>query len=322
MIFTSIPDNYAPIASPLLYRFSFDEQQPMVTVKIVDVAHGKTLVTRQLYDVQSGEIDVAPYLKRSLALRPADGGTAIVDADGLYAVIAVEIDGERSVERYFSSYPITPGESALFRSTAKQCSISGDESDYIVIYAPNGGSAVCEFYAEGQICGSINIVMKAQEGLQILKIQPEASAADADYLILEIDIDGITDYLTYNIVPKPEGATRLMWSGADGQVQFYTFPTLRSCRKSIEKRRIEANEGRVVVSCCSETTYLLQSDFETAAEIERLGEILESEFVYLDCGVESTRVDVVSTESEVRYGGALNTLQVEIRSYYPKEARL
>ena len=36
MIFTSIPDNYAPITAPLLYHFDLEEERQVVDVKIID----------------------------------------------------------------------------------------------------------------------------------------------------------------------------------------------------------------------------------------------------------------------------------------------
>ena len=104
-----------------------------------------------------------------------------------------------------------------------------------------------------------------------------------------------------------------MWCDKDGTIQFYTFPTCRTRHSVVEKQRINSEQGLRVVDCQTESVLSLISDYETVVEIERLGGILESGFVWLDKGVSSVRVDVVSTESVVRYGGVLNSLQVEIQ---------
>ena len=57
----------------------------------------------------------------------------------------------------------------------------------------------------------------------------------------------------------------------------------------------------------------LMSDYGTASEMESLGEILASKFVWIDKDGRCEMVDVLSTESVVRYGGVLNSLQVEVQ---------
>lgn len=322
MHFTSIPDNYSPLAKPLLYGFVFDAEQKVVDVKIVDVTHDRTLGVRRFYDMQSGEIDIAPYLKRCFDPKPVDGGTAIVDAEGFYFVIAVEVNGERSESRYFSPYSIRDGEGTIFRSAVKRQTLARDESDCIILYAPNGGHVGCELYASEQMCGQFEFEVEYSPGLQILKIEPTLFDVEFDTMIINVGVDGIEDFLTYRIVDNSELSRRLMWCDADGMLQFYTFPTCRSRHSRVTKQHLETEQGLRVTSCEVESLLTLVSDYETVAEMERLGNILESEFVWLDRGVDSVRVDVVSTESIVRYGGALNSLQVDIRAYNRKEARV
>ena len=322
MIFTSIPSNYASLTTPLIYRFDLEEMRDVVDVKIVDVIHNRTLGVRRLYDVQSAEVDIAPSLKRCFDLKPVDGGIAVVDAEGFYLVIAVEVDGLQSAERVFSPYPIQVGEGTIFRSGSKQQTISRGQSDYIVIYAPNGGLVSCEAYIGESVTTRLDMVVEAMPGLQILKIEPNTLDIFTDLIIVSVNIDGIEDFLTYRIVEKPEMAKRLMWCAADGTIQFYTFPTCRARKTHIEKQRVDTEQGLKIASCDAESVLSLISDYETVAQMERLGEILEAEYVWLDCGTDSVRVDVVSTESVVRFGGALNSLQVDIRAYNRKEDKL
>jgi hypothetical protein len=164
------------------------------------------------------------------------------------------------------------------------------------------------------------LVIEAAPGLQILKIEPSLFDVLTDALIVSINIDGVEDFLSYRIVDTPELAKRLMWCGSDGTIQFYTFPTCRTRHLRVEKQRAETEQGLKVTSCEVESILSLISDYETSAEMERLGEILEADYVWLDLGRSSVRVDVVSTESVVRFGGALNSLQVDIRAFSRKEA--
>ena len=78
----------------------------------------------------------------------------------------------------------------------------------------------------------------------------------------------------------------------------------------------------MVISSESELSLVLVSDYETVADIELIGEIIASKQVWIDCGNRATKVDVLSSESVVKYGGALNMVQIEIRPQNGKEAEL
>ena len=314
MIFTSIPDNYDSVNKPLLYQFECDELREMVDVKIVDVIHIRTLGIRRFYNVQSAEIDVAPYLKNYFALNPIVGGISLADADGLYVAIVVEIDNERSAERYFSQYPVTYQMGALFTKSAKSQTLSRAESDYVVIYAPsNGGTLYCELHRGEEVFDSLSIPIEPKPGLQLLKIMPEELDERVDSMIVELDIEGEFNYLNYRIRPKSDMSKRLMWLDADGMVQLYTFPMCRARRRQVEKQRIESEQGIIVTACKGESILELVSDYEAASMMEDLDAILESRYVFLDRGADSVKVDVLSTENVVRYGGELNSIMVEIR---------
>ena len=132
-------------------------------------------------------------------------------------------------------------------------------------------------------------------------------------MIVELDIEGEFNYLNYRIRPKSDMSKRLMWLDADGMVQLYTFPMCRARRRQVEKQRIESEQGIIVTACKGESILELVSDYEAASMMEDLDAILESRCVFLDRGADSVKVDVLSTENVVRYGGELNSIMVEIR---------
>ena len=141
-------------------------------------------------------------------------------------------------------------------------------------------------------------------------------------MVLAISIEGVDYYVSYQIVPQPERSKRLMWVDQDGVLQFYTFPICRSRRYRATKQRVETAQGVMVISSESELSLVLVSDYETVADIELIGEIIASKQVWVDCGNRATKVDVLSSESVVKYGGALNMVQIEIRPQNGKEAEL
>lgn len=322
MVFTAIPDNYAPITAPLLYHFDLGEEREVVDVKIIDVARAVTIGIKRLYNLQSAVVDCQPYIARCLDYRSVENEEHLSTADGLFAKIEVEVDGVRSDVRIFSPYRVEEGCGTLFQTSSKSQSISQGESDRVIIYAPNGGGIFIESYAGEEVRDAMHMAIDAMPELQIIKILPTDFSADADHILIEVDIEGVFYYYTYNIVPKVEGATRLMWVASDGSLQFYTFPICRSRRSRIDKYQVEGEEGIRTTHSQAQVIRTLMSDYGTASEMESLGEILESKFVWIDKGDRCERVNVLSTESVVRYGGVLNSLQVEIEVPSGKESAL
>ncbi len=319
MFFISIPDNYVPVTEPLPYRIGFEEQRECVDVKIVDITHNAILGVKRFYDVQQADVDIAPYVNRCFKFEPFEGGTSLSQAEGLFVEVALEIDGIYSETRFYSRYPVAYGHGTLFRAESKQQNLSRGENDYVVIYAPNGGDIFCEGYTADVATDTFNLAIEPQQGLQILKISPDDFATATDSILLEIKIDEVVSFLTYRIVPKPEASRRLAWIAPNGLLQLYTFPICRERRCRTEKHRMKSDSGIIVTSCESEVVLTLVSDYETEREIERIGEILGAKQVWLDCGNSIARVDVLTAESVIRYGGALNSLQIEIRSRSRKE---
>ena len=322
MIFTTLPDNYAPITAPIIYGFELDEERAFVDVNIVDVANERVIGVKRLYNVQRAEIDVVPYLNRCFVFNPIEGGTSLADAKGLYAAVAIEVDGCRSDKRHFSHYPVEEGVATLFRTALRRQDIARNESDYVVIYSPRGGRVEIELYADSALVDVLELDIDESPGLSVLKILPSDFVKESESMILAVSIDCIDYYMSYQIVPTPERSKRLMWVDMDGVMQFYTFPICRSRRFRATKQRVETDKGVVIASCESESSLTLVSDYETVNDVERVSEIIAAKQVWLDRGKSATKVDVLSAESVVKYGGALNMVQIEIRSQNGKEAGL
>ena len=319
MNFQSIPENYSPINEPLNYVVEFAEKRDVVDVKILDLRRERVLGLKRLYDVTEAQIDIAPYVKRALDFRPAACGTELLDADGLYALVAIEIDGQRSPERCYAPYDICDELGTLFRAGGKHSQLSIGESDYVVIYAPHGGTVRIESYLGERLLSARELPLEAKQELRMLKILPDDFAPEGSTVLLAFEIDGIVDFLSYRVAPKPEQSKRLLWVGQDGVLQSYTFPNTIESTHRVTRQVVESGEGEVVTSCQREHLLKIVSDYETVDEIKRIGEILGARKAWIDRGVEAERVDVVSTEMVVKYGGALNSMQVELRLHQQRK---
>ena len=320
MNFTSIPDNYASTKKPLIYQFTLDQMCEKVDVKVVDVTRNRVLCIKRLYDVQSAQIDIAPILEKNFRYEFAEGGTAILPADGLFAEIVVEIEETSSPSRYFSPYPLCNEVGTLFRNTAKLQAISRNESDIVILYAPQGCRISCESYCEGEVVDVLDLDFPPSNGLLQFRLVASDFSQDAEEIVVQFVLGDIVDFMTYRILPSPEHAHRLVWVDAEGILQLYTFPTCRERRLSVEKQRALSSEGLIVVASDADMVLTLVSDYETIAEMERLGGIIEARQVWVECDGRGIGLDIVSSESVVRYGGALNSLQIEIRPSDRKES--
>ena len=64
MKFTSIPDTYSSYREPLIYAFDTESTTPRdVELKIINRSTGEEIGRKRLYNVTSGEVDIAPYLR-------------------------------------------------------------------------------------------------------------------------------------------------------------------------------------------------------------------------------------------------------------------
>ena len=69
MKFTSIPEAYSSFREPLIYAFDTESTTPHdVELKIINRTTGEEIGRKRLYNVTTGEIDIAPYLRS--AARP------------------------------------------------------------------------------------------------------------------------------------------------------------------------------------------------------------------------------------------------------------
>ena len=61
MKFTSIPDTYSSYREPLIYAFDTESTTPRdVELKIINRSTGEEIGRKRLYNVTSGEVDIAP----------------------------------------------------------------------------------------------------------------------------------------------------------------------------------------------------------------------------------------------------------------------
>ena len=75
MKFTSIPDTFSSYREPLLYAFETGSSTPRdVELKIINHTTGEEIGRKRLYNVTSGEVDIAPYLRSAQGRADGRGG--------------------------------------------------------------------------------------------------------------------------------------------------------------------------------------------------------------------------------------------------------
>lgn len=322
MTFTQLPDDYASLYAPLVYRFETGAAPADLEVRIIDPRTETLLATKRLFDTDRGSVDIARILRSRIAFRPATGLTGCIDASERLAVAVVEIDGVRSPERRFvaAAEPLPPvGVAAtalprrrlLVRGECDEITFRADAATSVSVI-PEGGGLIPLFYRP------------LSPDLGIFRLNTDRQFVGAETVVVEIQQnDTVTDRFDYTILPSDtSGGTRIAWRSAAGSVEHYTFPVEYECRTEVERTRIStAGEGLRTVAATALRHRTLLSAFEPRAVAEALSGVIEAPQVWVAASDGYRPVDVLDTSEIIRRNATLHQLELHLRDAH-KSPRL
>lgn len=313
MLFTSVPDNLSSLCSPLRYTFA-DEGEPRdLAVEILDVDSGELLFTKRLYQTASGEVDIAPLLRRHLKFDPSAISEGLVRADGRYFRIRVQVE-DAQVDRTFLPFenPFTgvlltsmPKRRLLARGEKEELFLRPGVSSISLRYQTATGSSARLFTAtEASRPARFGILTENMpEGTQRIEVTISSSLV------------GIQT-LHYTIIEPPMEGLRLAWVGRRGSIEHYTFPCCE--RQSEEQTRnevtLQGGESRLV-GATAQRRWVVTSAYEQPEVLEALAEIgTAPQIWYLDAKGEYCPISVLPASRQTLRHGMLNALQFTLCS--------
>ena len=346
MLFTRIPQQYAPLGGELRYAVS-QETAGNIDIRIVDAAAGSAagigaavspggadragtrgpvgdgsalLGAKRFAAVAEAAFDAAPYLRRRLHFTPATGRTGFYPAEGRTVTAVVEVagtDGEAAAAiapaRTFlpGDAPGTPG---LRTSMPLVRLIPEDACDELTLLTD--GPCIVTVTAEAGDTATAESYRASEAGLHLFRLDmrdfPGAERVTVDA--------GTCGTVVYSVTPAVQGQVRLAWRSSAGSVEHYTFPVVREVRLRTEKNRAENRRGYAARIGGQERLTRIESAYEAPGVLAALAEITSSPAVWRVTDGGCIPVDVTTEEATLRRLGELCSLSLEIREKIETDA--
>ena len=322
MKITSLPDNFAPVDGRLLYFIDFEGKRDSADVEILDADDNSVVAICRFAETTGAVIDAAPYVRKMFAPEPLDKGTGVFADKGRTVHIRIRIDNTLSPVRSFTMYAVD-GLARFITFMPSQRTIAYGESVELPFLAPTGGKITLTVEDAGGSETQRNYVVPASPEVGIFAVRPDDFPLTAVRFTVTLEAAHRSDEAVFTIARRMPESCRVAWVATSGATEYYTFPTRRTTRINVDKGRYySCTEGYRTVSVEGETITELVSDYEPAAMIDSLEEILASPFVWIVDADGATPVDVV-TDSTVRlHNGSLNTVSIGIRTKKEREEQL
>ena len=346
MLYTRIPQQYAPLGGELRYAVS-QETAGNIDIRIVDAAAGSAagigaavspggadragtrgpvgdgsalLGAKRFAAVAEAAFDAAPYLRRRLHFTPATGRTGFYPAEGRTVTAVGEVagtDGEAAAAiapaRTFlpGDAPGTPG---LRTSMPLVRLIPEDACDELTLLTD--GPCIVTVTAEAGDTATAESYRASEAGLHLFRLDMR------DFPGVErVTVDaGTCGTGSYSVTPSVQGQVRRAWRSSAGSVEHYTFPIVRTTTVRTERREAEGPQGRVVAAAETDREIVLVSAYETRSMLEPLAELTATAAAWIVTEKRYIPVDIATEEAVVQRRGTLSCLESAIRPKRKKHA--
>ena len=309
MLFTRIPQQYAPLGGELRYAVS-QETAGNIDIRIVDAAAGSAAGIGAA--VSPGGAD------RAGTRGPVGDGSALLGAKRFAAVAeAAGTDGEAAAAvapaRTFlpGDAPGTPG---LRTSMPLVRLIPEDACDELTLLTD--GPCIVTVTAEAGDTATAESYRASEAGLHLFRLDmrdfPGAERVTVDA--------GTCGTVVYSVTPAVQGQVRLAWRSSAGSVEHYTFPIVRTTTVRTERREAEGPQGRVVAAAETDREIVLVSAYETRSMLEPLAELTATAAAWIVTEKRYIPVDIATEEAVVQRRGTLSCLEIAIRPKRKKHA--
>lgn len=319
MIFTRIPENFAPLSRPARYEFRNDGPARTLDVEIVDARSGVLLSARRFYRASRVEIDVAPVLRRLLRFEPAEAAvTGFSTAEERCARIFLRVEAvESPVRTFLAAEHATQG--ALATVLPRERLLARDEQDELTLLA---GAASVEVTARGGGRDTTRTFAAPDEPFPLLFRLRAADFAGAERLTLRVlsQQGAVLAALRYGMCASVSGGVRVAWWSRAGSLEHYTFP-VRLCEAEEQHRTIfEGEEGCEAVGASGAARLTLLSAYEPGAVLRALAGIGTAPRLWIAKEGEYRPVEVLPAERVIARHGTLRAMELTLCAVKKGEA--
>lgn len=316
MKFTSIPGVYMSFQEPLLYAFDTQAEAHDVEVIIRDAETDEVIGKKMLYGVTTGEIDIAPYVRRRMQFNMPDRvmqcGEVVLNQQ---INVVVEVDGVSSAAHCYIAAKVSPGlRWKLLTSQIEHRTMACDEFDIInyFVYPDVEVEVVVESFGKS---GEKMVFTPTSRGQCAFAVMAQGLGEEPDELRVTIRVNNEEKVqINYAIKPNLKGARRLAWLNEQLCPELYTFPLRKGVLVKAVRRHMESVWGSEAAALESENELKLISAYEPKAQIEALGTIISSQKVWLVEGGVPQSVNLLTDRVLPASCGEMGMIEVDIRA--------
>lgn len=313
MNFLSTPKSGLSWNEPLIYNFATGGEEPEdVRVEIYDIISGELIASKMLYGVTSAQIDIAPYLRSQCEAKIVLSRSMGLAASPTARCIGVGIGGIMSPSALFLPSSLNIAEPSMLTSLPDEQSIEYGTTITFSLYTPQASKVYVTVYTS--ITSRRQQFNWTRSSVPLDMVIPTAQfSLMTSKIVVEI-YNGTELFrtLTYNIAKADLRSKQLLWRNNRGGIESYTFP--RSIRLGVEAtiQSVDTVAGCRSKLQSSVQHYRLCSALETAAELERIVEIVRSPYVYEVRGSQALPLVLDTRSVECGSHGELRQLLLEI----------
>lgn len=310
MNFKTLPQNGASWMSPVLYSLEFDQREEQVAVEIYDQLHAQILGKIMLYNVESAEIDIAPYIRSSMMKSRELEQTATIAESKDACRIVLKVGDVRSEPVLLFRSDISAASPGLLSTVTQMGTVAQGELIWLTAYA----SSTINLVVVQPSDSGITQYNYRTNGVPCQIAVPINKALKDDMITIRVVCDNEpVEVCKYRVVERDSTAVRLVWVNPRGGLECYTFPQSIKRSLSVKSEDVESESGwyRRVIS--TTVTRRLIMAGASQDEVDRVLTVLLSPELYRCDGAKAMVISLITEGVTYDDHGRLRKLEFDIQ---------
>lgn len=310
MNFKTLPQNGASWMSPVLYSLEFDQREEQVAVEIYDQLHAQILGKIMLYNVESAEIDIAPYIRSSMMKSRELEQTATIAESKDACRIVLKVGNVRSEPVLLFRSDISAASPGLLSTVTQMGTVAQGELIWLTAYA----SSTINLVVVQPSDSGITQYNYRTNGVPCQIAVPINKALKDDMITIRVVCDNEpVEVCKYRVVERDSTAVRLVWVNPRGGLECYTFPQSIKRSLSVKSEDIESESGwyrRVISSTVTRRIIMAGASQD---EVDRVLTVLLSPELYRCDGAKAMAISLITEGVTYDDHGRLRKLEFDIQ---------
>lgn len=282
MIKITSPSALSPFDRPVVFGFSSTapsaDALKYIDAVIEDAVSGAVVAARRIHldKNASAQLDVAPMLRRALALQPVAGATGLAAADDSMFNVRMRVGSVRTDAVKLLCTAPQRNALTLLSDMPRQRTIGSRDCDRLLFYCMSDFTVFVDVQtAAGSKTYSYN--WDGDDGLVAFRLRAGDFGSDVRRIVVRT---GVQPLVEYEVESAAGDSVRLAWRTGSGIVEHFTFPVVARRTLVADRRTVRLSDGTSIASVASRTELTLRSQCDASAAVEALAAIAASPQVW------------------------------------------